>query len=294
MIRTIIFVLAAGTFLFASACKSSSGEGKTASGFKYTHHIKNEGPTPQTGDYVTFQLLVTNGETTIFDSHTQEDMPIVKFPSAEEMAVKQASPILEGLQVMAEGDSLTVYFPVDSFGQQRPSGFENAEFAIYSLFVKDIQTQEEYKAGLAAKKKEQADAVPQEIRTQTQTLLDGFKASSLGNKLVTTKSGLQYVIVKEGTGPVPTQGQYVEANYCGMLTDGTIFDNSYFSGQPLNFPVAMGQVIPGWDEAFTTLKTGTQAVLFIPSTLAYGERAMGEDIPANSDLVFFVELISAQ
>jgi FKBP-type peptidyl-prolyl cis-trans isomerase FklB len=104
----------------------------------------------------------------------------------------------------------------------------------------------------------------------------------------TTASGLQYKVIKDGTGAPPKATDMVTVNYRGTLIDGTEFDSSYKRGQPATFPV--NGVIKGWTEALQLMKQGSKYQLFIPSTLAYGERAMGPDIGPNSTLVFEVEL----
>jgi len=104
----------------------------------------------------------------------------------------------------------------------------------------------------------------------------------------TTASGLQYKIIKEGTGPQPKATDMVTVNYRGTLIDGTEFDSSYKRGQPATFPV--NGVIKGWTEALQLMKQGSKYQLFIPSNLAYGERAMGPDIGPNATLIFEVEL----
>lgn len=289
MIRTILF--AAGILLFSASCKKSSEEGTTPGGFKYMHHVKTEGALPKAGDYVYFQVVMTNGDSTLFDSYSQPDLPMVVIPTPEETAGQRPSPVLEALMLMAVGDSLTVYYPVDSLGPQRPAGFENAEFVVYNIAMKEIKGADAFKAAQAAEKKAEAEAaVPQDIRDQTKSLMDEFKANTLGDRLVTTASGLQYVLIQEGTGAVAKAGETVTAQYYGLLMDETVFDFSYPGETPFSFPAGQGRVIPGWDEAFTTLKAGSKALLFIPSALGYG--AQGNDvIPANSDLVFFVEVL---
>jgi FKBP-type peptidyl-prolyl cis-trans isomerase FklB len=104
----------------------------------------------------------------------------------------------------------------------------------------------------------------------------------------TTASGLQYKMEKEGTGPQPKATDMVTVNYRGTLIDGTEFDSSYKRGQPATFPV--NGVIKGWTEALQLMKQGSKYQLFIPSNLAYGERAMGPDIGPNATLIFEVEL----
>jgi FKBP-type peptidyl-prolyl cis-trans isomerase FklB len=110
--------------------------------------------------------------------------------------------------------------------------------------------------------------------------------------VVALPDGLQYKIIKQGTGPKPTASDTVVTNYRGTLIDGTEFDSSYKTGQPVTFGV--GQVIKGWTEALQLMPVGSKWQLFIPSNLAYGERSPGGEIGPNSTLIFEIELVSIQ
>jgi FKBP-type peptidyl-prolyl cis-trans isomerase FklB len=105
----------------------------------------------------------------------------------------------------------------------------------------------------------------------------------------TTASGLQYKAEKEGTGPQPKETDTVTVNYRGTLIDKTEFDSSYKRGEPATFPLQ--GVIKGWTEGLQLMKKGSKYQFFVPSKLAYGERAIPPDIGANSTLIFEVELI---
>jgi FKBP-type peptidyl-prolyl cis-trans isomerase FklB len=107
--------------------------------------------------------------------------------------------------------------------------------------------------------------------------------------VVTTASGLQYIVLKEGTGPKPTATEKVKCNYEGKLIDGTVFDSSVKQGHPIEF--AVNGVIRGWTEALQLMNTGSKWRLFIPSDLAYGDQQMGPDIKPGSTLIFEVELL---
>jgi FKBP-type peptidyl-prolyl cis-trans isomerase FklB len=122
---------------------------------------------------------------------------------------------------------------------------------------------------------------------------DAFLAANKGKDgVVTLPSGLQYKIIKEGTGPKPTTNDTVMCNYKGTLIDGKEFDSSYKRGQPATFPV--GGVIKGWTEALQLMPVGSKWQLFIPSDLAYGDRGAGADIGPGSTLIFEVELMSIE
>src|SRR5688572_9620431 len=108
--------------------------------------------------------------------------------------------------------------------------------------------------------------------------------------VITLPSGLQYTVVKEGTGPKPGPEDKVTTHYHGTLVNGKVFDSSVDRGQPVSF--AVNGVIPGWTEALQLMPVGSKWKLFIPSNLAYGERGAGGDIGPNETLIFDIELIS--
>jgi FKBP-type peptidyl-prolyl cis-trans isomerase FklB len=108
----------------------------------------------------------------------------------------------------------------------------------------------------------------------------------------TTPSGLQFKVLKEGTGASPKETDTVTVNYRGTLINGTEFDSSYKRGEPATFP--LNGVIKGWTEGLQLMKKGGKSQFFIPAALAYGERAMPPDMGANSTLIFEVELIDVK
>jgi len=107
--------------------------------------------------------------------------------------------------------------------------------------------------------------------------------------VITTESGLQYMVLEEGSGPKPTVSDTVIVHYEGSLADGRVFDSSYQKNQPEEIPLDM--VIPGWAEGIQLMNVGSKHRLFIPSNLAYGERGAGQVIPPYSTLIFTIELI---
>src|ERR1700682_6425987 len=107
--------------------------------------------------------------------------------------------------------------------------------------------------------------------------------------VITTASGLQYIVLRQGTGPKPLATDKVKCDYEGTLIDGTVFDSSIKQGKPIEFNV--NGVIRGWTEALQLMNTGSKWRLFIPSDLAYGDQQMGPDIKPGSTLIFEVELL---
>lgn len=116
-----------------------------------------------------------------------------------------------------------------------------------------------------------------------------LKANAQKDGVQTTKSGLQYQILKQGTGKSPKANSVVKVNYEGRLIDGTVFDSSIARNQPAEFQVS--QVIQGWTEGLQLMKEGAQYRFFIPAQLGYGQIGSGDVIEPNSILIFDVELI---
>lgn len=121
---------------------------------------------------------------------------------------------------------------------------------------------------------------------------DAFLAANKKNDgVITLPDGLQYLVITNGSGPIPSPNDRVSVNYRGTLIDGTEFDSSYKRGQPAEFPVTA--VIHGWTEALEKMPVGSKWKLFIPADLAYGERGR-PGIPPNSVLIFDLELLGTK
>jgi FKBP-type peptidyl-prolyl cis-trans isomerase len=146
---------------------------------------------------------------------------------------------------------------------------------VYSAWQQEMREKQ-----IAKQKKEAADNL-----AAGTAFLEANKAKE-GVKVL--PSGLQYKVITEGTGNIPTADDKVKTHYRGTLIDGTEFDSSYKRGTPAEFPVK--GVIKGWVEALQLMKEGAKWELYIPANLAYGERGR-PGIPANSTLIFEIELL---
>jgi len=116
-----------------------------------------------------------------------------------------------------------------------------------------------------------------------------MEQNAKNDSVVQTQSGLQYMVLKEGTGAKPGAEDTVTVHYTGKLLDGTVFDSSVERGEPTSFP--LNAVIPGWTEGLQLMSEGAKYRLFIPSELAYGSKGAGDQILPNATLIFDVELI---
>ena len=167
----------------------------------------------------------------------------------------------------------------------------------------------DFLAGFIAAVKGNAAFTLDSARVYVETHADAIKAKALESRygenkaageaflaenakkegVVTTESGLQYKVIKEGKGEVPTATSTVKVNYKGTLIDGTEFDSSYKRNEPTTFRA--NQVIKGWTEALTMMPVGSKWDLYIPQELAYGARETGGQIKPFSTLIFEVELL---
>jgi FKBP-type peptidyl-prolyl cis-trans isomerase FklB len=142
---------------------------------------------------------------------------------------------------------------------------------------------------IAAGEQEKRKAAADENLAAATAFLDANRSKE---GVQTLPSGLQYKVLKEGTGPKPSATDTVTVHYRGTLIDGTEFDSSYSRNEPATFP--LGRVIKGWTEALQLMGEGAKWELYIPPDLGYGERGAGAKIPPQSALVFEVELIQAK
>ncbi len=162
--------------------------------------------------------------------------------------------------------------------------------------VKPLLTEDEVRQVMTTFSKEMTEktAMANKEAAEKNTAEGGKFLTENKNKpgVKTTASGLQYKVVKEGSGAPPKESDTVVVNYRGTLVDGTEFDSSYKRGEPATFPV--NRVIKGWTEALQLMKPGSKYQFFIPANLAYGERGAGGDIGPNATLIFEVELLNVK
>lgn len=173
---------------------------------------------------------------------------------------------------------------IDDFAQAIKDIYTGSKLAIDEIEGQQMVI-EHLKRRDAEKKQEQA-AAGAEARKAGEEFL---KENSKRDGVVTLPSGLQYEVVKEGTGRSPKATDNVMCHYEGKLIDGTLFDSSRKRGEPATFPLS--GVIRGWTEGLQLMKEGAQYRFFIPYDLAYGENGAGNVIPPYAALIFDVELI---
>jgi len=290
MTTRILSIACAGALLSATiGCQSGSGF-KTYQAISYKIVKHGTGKKATISDFAEIQLVAKADTNTLADSwHQIKEGLIIPIKSDS----KDRTDWQGLLQFMTAGDSIYAEVPCDSILKsipmerqgQLPKWLRKGNKVILNISCISIMTEEE------KNKKEKEKAAAQLVKDD-QGLQEYFTKNNI--KPIKTQSGLYYIISKEGSGPAIAAGQKVTMNYTGKLLSGTPFDSNIDSNfhhvAPFSFQVGTHQVIPGWDEGVLLLKKGAKAQLFIPSNLAYGAQSPSPTLPANSDLIFDVEV----
>jgi FKBP-type peptidyl-prolyl cis-trans isomerase FklB len=213
-------------------------------------------------------------------------------------ATKTIAPVFK-----SQNDSLSYSIGMSLAGFYKQQGITDINTVLLNRAINDVKTgktllSEEQMTACVNNfmQKKQAEKQEATIKANAPVIEANHKAGEAflaANKtkpgVITTASGLQYMVIKEGTGPKPLPTDKVKCHYHGTLIDGTVFDSSVDRGQPVEFPVT--GVIQGWVEALQLMPVGSKWKLFLPSNLAYGDNAAGPKITAGSTLIFDVELL---
>lgn len=263
---------------FLTGCDNASNGCKTTeNGLKYSFVKKSHrGNLPQIGDIIEFRWACTLNDT------------LTLIPSTDEM-IKLAEPafksdIMEGFAMMHKGDSALFFADVETvfvkmFGYPRvPGDMDSTSVIRFDVRMNDFYPESEFENKMK-EKGEKAIAVLKKYIEDNNILAEP------------TESGLYYVQISEGNGEKPAQGANVKVHYTGKLLNGEVFDSSIERGEPIDIPIGVGRVIPGWDEGIMMMSKGEKGVLYIPYNLGYGERGAGGVIPPFANLIFEVELV---
>jgi len=299
----LLFALVIGVGTLSS-CKKTKITEKDAIEFTYVKEGKEK---PANGDFLLYNLeILTQADSVIYSTLTQ---PFPGYLMAND-TIKAQNGMDEIFLALRKGDSITFEAAAKIvFSGNQPAPIKEDDKIKVRLGAYEMKTEAEmqkfYEEAMVKEQEKAAERAKALLVEEAKTI----EAYLAKNKLTAQKtaSGLYYVIEKEGTGEVTTPGTTLYVNYAGYLINGTLFDTSWpaiakannmFSEErpyePLPVNVGMRQVIDGWDEGLMLLKKGSKAKLIIPSPLGYGESGAGEMIPANSILVFDVEVTDAK
>lgn len=276
------------------SCNSGMKEFKALpSGMKYKIIEDKKGDKKAVeGSFVTMHIITKIRDSVLFNSREANQNKPVETPVTKP---QQAGDIMEGFPLLTEGDSVIFQIAVDSLvkGQPMPPFAKSGDLLEFVVKIVTVQTKEEFE-------KSKAESSKKQLETDDKTIAEYLKANNL--TATKTASGMYYILNTPGAGANAAHGQDVTMNYTGMLLNGNKFDSNvdpaFQHVEPFTFKLGSGQVIAGWDEGVALLNKGAKAKFIIPSTLAYGERAMPgspnnpDGIPANSVLIFDVEVMN--
>jgi FKBP-type peptidyl-prolyl cis-trans isomerase len=299
-----ILVLMMGTTILTSCQKKTKVTEKD--GIEYTY-IKEGSEKAPNGSFLLYNLKITTGTDSVI--YSTADQPFPGYLMANDSMPTQNG-MDEIFSNLRKGDSIQFESTAKViFGENFPPSMRGEDVVKVNLGAFEIMDQAGIEAffnkTMEAEDKKKAERAVVLLAEESKTIEAYLKEKGLnGTK---TASGLYYVIEREGTGETTTPNTTMYVDYAGYLLDGTLFDtsipeiakaNNIFNEQrpyePLPVNVGMGQVIPGWDEGLLLLKKGSKAKFIIPSPLGYGENGAGSSIPANSILVFDVEVKNVQ
>lgn len=298
-----IFVLMFGASTMSSCQKTKTTE-KDA--IEYTY-IKEGSEKAPNGQFVLYNLEISTASDSVI--YSTIDQPFPGYLMANDTLSPQNG-MDEIFLNLRKGDSINFTSTAKIiFNGNYPPNIKEEDVIKVKLGAFDTKTdsamQAFYQEVMMAEQAKSAERAKTLLVEEAKTIESYVKEKGLNAQK--TENGLYYVIEQEGTGEATTPGTTMYVNYAGYLIDGTLFDtslpevakaNNIFSEgrpyEPLPVNVGMGQVIPGWDEGLMLLKKGSKAKFIIPSPLAYGESGAGALIPANSILVFDVEVTDVQ
>lgn len=281
--RTINFIVILFVVGMFFSCSQEKSFNEHESGIKYKYIVHNENAEkPMVGDILEMRMAYSTMNDSLIEASDFFRMQLND-------PTHQGGSIEDAMSLLHVGDSarfiIDAYnFYVKTRGIEFPKFLQPGDKLIFDLkllnFLKFEEFEQERRNIISTNEKEEENLLRTYLK-RTNTNVEP------------TNSGLYYVQLREGNGPKAVPGKRVKVHYYGYFIDGKPFDNSYETGDPIEFVLGVGQVIQGWDEGISMMKVGEKAKLIIPSYLAYGEKQRGP-IPPFSTLIFEVELVDAQ
>lgn len=279
----IILILGVVFCMFACTSKSGSNLVKTEKGIEYELVKNANGTKSNIGDFVEINIDAydTKGELK-FSSSKQGQPAIINI--LEDNPNAPANPVLDVIKAMGLGDSIKLVATPEMMNNQNGS-----DTIIYHIGLKKIYSAEEFKK-TQEEQRSKIEGRYNDVVSKVNDIYAKLSTDEMKSKMITTASGLKYILLEEGAGKLTPKGQSVSVDYHGVLArTGEVFDSSFKKMGPFSFNLGVGQVIKGWDEGIALLKGGSKAFLIVPNNLAYGDRNSGI-IKKGDDLMFYVEV----
>lgn len=292
-LKTLLVLLLVAIF---AACSNNPHKGfkKTDNDLYYKFHVKNDGEKPEVGMLVSMLMVYSDAKGEVLMDTREDGTPFV----LEFILSEYPGDIYEGIGMMSVGDSATFILDAEKFFTltakmpMMPEMIEPGSSLTFDIKLVDVLTEDEYME--EQMKLAEGRMRENELRAGAE---DGLLAAYLAQNNINVlprESGLIFIEKEKGSGEKVAPGKTVSVHYEGRLLDGTVFDSSIERGEPIEFPIGVGHVIPGWDEGISLMNVGGKAQLIVPSHLAYGERGAGNIIPSYSTLIFDVEVVGVK
>lgn len=264
---------------------------KAPNGLEINVVREGAGELAKPGEYLVVNMLYKDSKDSIWDDSRRRDFPMV-IPVGDTSAIKTEKGIESAFRALKKGDSVTISVTAtsliqDTWKQQLPPNVKADTKITFYLGVNDVIDQEGIRAlqeKIQTREYEKSRQLQAGQLALDTVAIDNYLAEK---KIIAIKdpSGLRYVVTRQGTGEKPSLSSTIKANYKGtFMTNGEIFDQG-----PLEYPLT--QLIQGWQIGFPLLGKGGKAIFYVPSSLGYGANGYPPTIPANSNLIFEVELI---
>ncbi len=312
MYKLLTIILAVGLL---QACNGSK-EKTTPSGLTYTIITEGSGEVVPTNHYLMLNMMYKDDTDSVWVDTNDRGIPIMIYKE-DSVWTKNDGSVQEIFINLTKGDSITFNVTANDLFTKTwtaplPANVKPETIISFFIGVEDVLNEEglrEWQQQMMAKQEAKMNLEAEGKLKEDIATIDAYLAEN-NITAQTTESGLRYVITQEGTGDNAQVGQSVKVDYAGYVLNGEYFDSSikeiaiekgiynkereaYSPYEPYEFVLGQGVVIQGWDEGITLLNVGSKATFYIPSGLAYGPRARSPKIPANSILVFDLELVEA-
>jgi len=262
---------------------------------EYKIYSNDHGQAAKPGEYILYNILFQDNKGKIFQDSRDINNTLRERVIKDTSLLKDLTAVSEVLYKMAKGDSTFMFIPLTD--EEKTGDMKNSDTLFFYITVRDIVDEEKMRDMIEDEflKQDAEDTEARikqiEVDQKIMKAWDEYNKGLLKGKLKRTKNGVECLILEEGKGAALTKGTRIKLGYYGMtMKDATPFENSFRSGKDFVMLLGTNQVIPGWDEAFLTMKEGTKAVIFVPSKLAFGKNGKSKIIPPDANLVFYIEL----
>ncbi|MBK8556495.1 MAG: FKBP-type peptidyl-prolyl cis-trans isomerase [Lewinellaceae bacterium] len=260
---------------------------KTLRGKLLYNHTNLPGPKVKPGEIVVVSVDSYLRDTLVASTKYSNIWREVQLPFPKDV-VERTPAIYDAAQLMTEGDSATMWDPLDSLKlSMLPPEFVGETETRYEIKLHKVFTLEQLK-------QDSINAINRfpSAATQIAKFAADYKSGLLDDKLTVTPSGLKVLVVEPGGPSSLVKGLTARAHFVGAFSNGKVFDNSLLLGKPITFVIGAGQLIPGFDECVQVLKKGGKAYAIIPPALGFGEKGSPNGaIPPNTEIIYYIEVL---